>query len=331
MDHRAVPGAEVVDGEAHPGLGQFAQHLRLLGGDVDEGPLGDLDHQPLQAEARRLRASTQVLQQPGTPQLSGPEVDGDEARGPGRGQVTDRLGEHDATQRVDEPGLLGDLDELGGADESSVLLHAAQRLHPDDLAGAQVDDRVVCRKDAPLLPDGSLHPRGGLGHADAHLRSHRAEARQVDGGAELVDELLGGGDPVEGPLRVDEHAELVRPQTGDARASGQTEDGRLEPAPDDREQGVAHLVAVGVVDHLEPVQVEVEHGPPGPGTGRLAQPAQHRVPAVEPGQLVVRRPPGELGRALPHEQRELLLAPAGLLEVGLQEVHAQPLGEVAHP
>ena len=78
---------------------------------------------------------------------AGGEVDGDRQvvaeRAPG-GDALERGAEHGRGERDDQPGLLGDRDELGRVDDAQLgVLPAGERLHADDPARAQLGLRLV--------------------------------------------------------------------------------------------------------------------------------------------------------------------------------------------
>ena len=122
---------------------------------------------------------------------------------------------------------------------------------------------------------------------------------------------------------VEQDGELVAAEAGDRV---RRPDGRLEPAGDRHEQPVSRLVAERVVDELEAVEVEEEHGG-GRLRGGALRPPDRLVEAVEEEHAV-----GQAGQRVVH--RVVLQAPLGLLaggDVGLAADHARGLpGVVAH-
>ena len=104
---------------------------------------------------------------------------------------------------------------------------------------------------------------------------------------------------------VEQDRELVAAEPGDGVAGPQ---GRLQPARDGDQQAVADVVAERVVDELEAVEVQEQHGPAGfrprpPAALRapegLIQAVEEQHAVREPGQRVVQRVVLEalLGRA----------------------------------
>ena len=104
---------------------------------------------------------------------------------------------------------------------------------------------------------------------------------------------------------VEQHRELVAAEAGDGVRRA---DGRLEPARDRDQQPVSHVVAERVVDELEAVEVEEQHGGRGGRLGALGA-ADRLVEAVEEQHAV-----GQPGQGVVH--RVVLEALLGLLAVG---------------
>ncbi len=128
---------------------------------------------------------------------------------------------------------------------------------------------------------------GEDGEARAGLQDER-EAVQVEGGAELRDQVAGdalgaGGGVGEG----EQDGELVAAEPGRLGVLGQ----RLtQPLGDLEQQPVARQVPQGVVDRPEAVQVDEHESGPGAGTFGLVQggpgPLQQPLPVGQPGQRV---------------------------------------------
>ncbi len=95
-----------------------------------------------------------------------------------------------------------------------------------------------------------------------------------------------------------QHAELVAAEPGDDLALA---DDVVEPGRDDRQQLVPPVVAERVVDLLEPLEIDEEHGQSLLlailGLQRLVEPLAELRPVGEPGQVVVQAPGGRWCRA----------------------------------
>ena len=118
---------------------------------------------------------------------------------------------------------------------------------------------------------------------------------------------------------VQQHGELVAAQAGGGVGGA---DGLVQPLREDLEQQVAGLVAVGVVDRLEAVEVDVEHrGPLAVAAGQVQ---------VVLGAVEEERPVGQLGQRVVHRRvPELLLQLDDPAQVGLQAAAVQGRRDVA--
>ena len=105
------------------------------------------------------------------------------------------------------------------------------------------------------------------------------DERLLDGRAQQLGELGGlvdVGDAVH-------HGELVAAQPGDGRPVGRA---LADPRRRGAEQGVTVVVAHRVVDHLEPVEVDEQHGDPAVADESGAEVADERGSVREPGEGV---------------------------------------------
>ncbi len=149
---------------------------------------------------------------------------------------------------------------------------------------------------------------GEDGEAGAGLQDER-EAVQVEGGAELRDQVAGdalgaGGGVGDG----EQDGELVAAEAGGLGLLGQ---GLAQPVGDLEEQPVARQVAQGVVDRAEAVQVDQHEGRPGAQTFSLVQggpgPLQQPLPVRQPGQgvpqLLLGARPGDPEGGVQRDQR----------------------------
>ena len=158
--------------------------------------------------------------------------------------------------------------------------------HPTRLAGrlglVHRDVRVTQQR-------GGVRLRVGVGDADAGRHGDVVVA-EPHRGREALQHALGdcfGLDHPAGGL-LDEYGELVTAESGDRVArSRDAQDARGDLA----KEAVAGLVAESVVDVLESVEVEEDHGRIGAGAGsatqRVLDPVPEQCPVRESGQRVV--------------------------------------------
>ncbi len=213
-----------------------------------------------------------------------------------------------ADQRLDADGpLVAEAHQRLVLDVELLAVHRGRQCgrqrEPDDLVGVAL--RVVDAPAAlavglgPVLGDvGVADQISGRGAGDGPL--HDADAGR-DGELVAADAYrrhqclqhgLGDGDDVVRARRaLGEHHELVTAHPGDQPARAR--DGLVEAPGDGHQQPVADGVAEAVVDHLEPVQVQVAHADPGPagvvpllGEHR-AEPFQEQRAVGQAGQRVV--------------------------------------------
>ncbi len=185
------------------------------------------------------------------------------------------------------------LDQAPLADQAGELgVEHRQTAAPVLLAGVHRDvggaDQLVLRAAVPRAQR----------HADGDADAHRAPAalRRVG--------LDRRGENAADPLRERQHLGLLRAARGHddelvaapARDEG-PEAALHQPRGDDAQHVVAHVVALQVVDLLEPVEVEEQHREPGLGLCRtlqqLAQALRQCRPVEQAGQRIGRGQAGE--------------------------------------
>ena len=145
---RRVAGAEVVDGEADP---EPAELVQDVAGPLDvdhQCALGDLEPDAARVERRAGQGIADLLDELGAAELPGREVDGDrqavgalaETLLPGR-QLLHGPVHHQLPDGDDEPGVLRQLDEVGGRDDAPLgMVPAHQRLEAGQPARAELHD-----------------------------------------------------------------------------------------------------------------------------------------------------------------------------------------------
>ena len=130
---------------------------------------------------------------------------------------------------------------------------------------------------------------------DQHRFAHRAlQALGHELGVERAEAHLAAVAGAPGRRAVDHDDELVAAEAGELVADAHH---RAEPLGDVAQQLVADGVAEAVVDDLEVVEVDEQHGDlvgPG-GLEQLVEAGDHRRPVGEPGERVVGRGVGEPG------------------------------------
>jgi hypothetical protein len=219
-----------------------------------DGALGELDHQQLRGN---LVAGEQLADLAGELEVEeapGGHVDRDRELVAGvapLAALAQGLVEHVVGQGGDEPGPFGQGDELIRRDQTMFgVLPAHQRLHPEDLPGVGADLGLVVQQQLLLLQGPAQLAEQGEAPG-AVLVLFGVEQREPGMG------LLGGvhGDvgPLQRLLTRQQHRELIAPQ---ARDGVDLPERGLESLADLDQQLVAVVVAEGVVDLLEPVQVD---------------------------------------------------------------------------
>ncbi len=289
----------------------------------------------------------------GIHELPGGDVDADHDRGGAvvapLARLRTRLLEDPGAHRRDQPGLLGERDEVQRRHQAVPgPLPAHQRLGGDDRAGLEVDDRLVVDHqlvalerlpepvqdvepgDRPVLHGGieeraavlpallhAVHgevraPQQLLG-VERFLRQRDPDARaqrdlaagQVERRGEQRADALGRGQRVvEAADGLEQHGELVAAQSRD----GVRRAGRLvDPLCGGGDQLVAAGVAEPVVDELEVVEVDHQHG----HALARAQRAVERVARAVLEQRAVRDAGERIGEGLPLELVMLALERLG--------------------
>ena len=147
---RGVAGSEVVHRHAQAERAQFLELDDRDLGVLDQHRLGDLEHQQARIQARLLQGIAYVGDHIAVLELPDGQVDADVERriaGPQAlygHRLHACLAQHPAADRDDQPGLLGERDEVSGGDQAALgVVPAQQRLHPGDVAVGQPHDRLV--------------------------------------------------------------------------------------------------------------------------------------------------------------------------------------------
>nr|WP_255600999.1 hypothetical protein [Blastococcus sp. LR1] len=171
--HRAVPGAEVVDGQPQAEVVQALEHVHAACGVGHDGALGDLEAQHAGGDAVLGQQSLHQVGQSGVEQAAGGQVDRHRQRVTGVDPAP-RLGQRQAENPLGEPQddarSLGHRDELRGRDQAvDRVLPAQQRLDAlDPLAvqgelGLVVQEELVVAVQRPAQVTEDGQPRGS-GH-----------------------------------------------------------------------------------------------------------------------------------------------------------------------
>ena len=214
---RRVAGPEVVERDAHPEGLQPPQagHRGLAVGEEDA--FGDLERQRVCLEPRSDEDGGDVVDEADIEQLTRREVHRDAEVEVGMRPLPHdglraRLRQHPPTELDDQPGLLGERDELArGKEAARRVLPTHQRLEPAHLAGAQPNRRLVVhhelvRAQCTAELGFEVQPRQGrvvhLGLVDPHTGLALALGL-VHGHVGVAYELLGA---VAGPVERDSHA-----------------------------------------------------------------------------------------------------------------------------
>jgi hypothetical protein len=152
-----VAGAEVVHGELDPELSERVQLGQRRGRVLHDHALGDLELQAGRVEPALAQGLGDLVDQVGPMQLARGEIHADDERrlarmlplpGP---RAAARLREHPLADGHDQPGLLGQTNEvLGGQQPSVAMLPADERLDLGDPPGLEDHHRLVV--DPELLP-----------------------------------------------------------------------------------------------------------------------------------------------------------------------------------
>ena len=202
VGERRVPGAEVVEAEAHAGELQLLERLDRGVDVVEQHRLGDLEVQAGGVGAGVRQRPGDPLGQVGLGQLAGREVDRHEDLGADPlpvGELAARLAQQLGAEGADEAGVLGHGDELGGAHAGVRRVDpAGQRLEAEEAAVGQLDDRLVGEPElAPLEAPAQAQLEGA---ALLDLRAH-LDVEDLDAGIGL--DGAGHGDTGVGDELVD--------------------------------------------------------------------------------------------------------------------------------
>ena len=151
---RRVAGAEVVDRDADAERAQATDDRLRLGRVGDDRALGDLQHQAIAGELPLLQEGRHVVRQRLLVEVPHRKVDRNRqpvAVGVPLLDLAERLVEHELRDRVDQPGLLGQRDEVEGRHESARRVTPAdQRLDARQRARAHVHLRLVVQHELAL-------------------------------------------------------------------------------------------------------------------------------------------------------------------------------------
>jgi hypothetical protein len=233
-----------------------------------------------------------------------------------------RLEADDAARRDLHERLVGDLDPVGLDRVAQVGLEIQPAHH--DLVHVRVEDRVAALAfglRAVHRDVGVAHHVGrsgvGVGERDPDRRGHDQLAPvEVERILQRLLDALGDHGRLAGVADVvEQDRELVAAEPGDGVAGAQ---GRLQPARDRDQQPVADVVPERVVDELEAVEVEEQHGGAGVrvpalrAADRLREAVEEEHAVRQPGQRVVQR-----------VVLQALLGLAAVGDVGLGADHAR--------
>ena len=169
-----VAGAEVVDGDAYTEVGQVAEDGEGVLGGAHELAFGEFELQQLGGPSGVREDLDDVGDEAGFADLPDGQVHAHQQShagvgGPPSGGLPAGVGEDGAAERDDEPGVLGQRDELGGFEPfAGGQLPADQRFHPGGLLVLQPDQRLVL-DDEFAVGQRVGHPRGQREPADVDV------------------------------------------------------------------------------------------------------------------------------------------------------------------
>ncbi len=126
--------------------------------DLDQHPLGHFERQGRPLQAAVVQSCQHRLGEPGRADLPQREVDREPdlpARLPPVRHLTACLAQHPGAERDDEPGVLGDPEELGRRDVLAAARPADQRLDAGYPRRRQLDYRLVLDAEAAVLDRGA--------------------------------------------------------------------------------------------------------------------------------------------------------------------------------
>ena len=125
---------------------------------VDHDALGDLQVQSRRVQARRHQRLPDIVTEARFAELTRRDVDADREAVRVRHRrlplltLAARLDQHVAADLIDQPGLLGDADELVGGDHAPHrVIPAQQRFDADLRTAAQVDDGLIAKHELIAL------------------------------------------------------------------------------------------------------------------------------------------------------------------------------------
>ena len=185
IGQRRIAGAEIVEREPGAKLADPLQHLRGVLGIFHHHGFGELELERAARHHRARQHAAQILNEIVAQQLPRRDVDAGEQRIaqpqgalPGAELLRGAL-QHEQAELDDQPGLLGDGDELGGRHAAELwMVPARQRLEAGDRAVFEPHDRLVEDGDFFALdgaaqvrlqgqPVGLARPHRRLEHLDA--------------------------------------------------------------------------------------------------------------------------------------------------------------------
>ena len=153
IGQRCITRAEVVDAQADTELFEFGEAANGRRRRVDKDALGQLETEVLRRNRVRLQDQRDVLRETGERQLACRDVHIDLERGRPRvfqpaGGFRDCQGQHAPSCRDDQTGVLGCRDEVVRYENTALrIIDPHQGFEADDIAGCQVDERLVDDRD----------------------------------------------------------------------------------------------------------------------------------------------------------------------------------------
>src|SRR3954447_19238321 len=151
---RGVARPEVVEREQHARLLQLLERRQVLDAVLEQDALRHLERQRRRLDAGLLQRTPDVRDEPGLAELAGGGVYAlpwAALPPPPRGLLAGAL-EQPLPQRADQPGLLGERDEVVRRDEAALrVLPADERLDAGDLPRRQLEQRLVVEDELLLV------------------------------------------------------------------------------------------------------------------------------------------------------------------------------------
>lgn len=339
VEQAGVAGAEVVDGDAKPELGQAVEDGQALLGVLHGGGFGDFQSQVTGLQPMAGEGGFHLFQQAGAGQLYGGEIDGHApvrvSRVTPAAHLAARLIDDPVADGDDESALLRQGQEAGRRDGPLLrVLPAQQGLGTDHLAATGSVFGLVVQGELPplqgvlqlllqqeLLVGVGVHgavkvvvvvapPLLGVVHGGVGVEGQLVQAgavlgidRNADAGGDVqavVFTLIGlcqrgqqtlgeGCGLADVPRRQGQH-ELIPPEArGGIIGAKQSSD----PLRHFDQQQIPGVVAVGIVDDLEAVEIEKQQGEAALAVltllNALLQAVGEQQPVGQPGQAVVQR------------------------------------------